>query len=64
LYMKMLAGKWMWNGGRLGTALIFIVFLRYECVCVPGTAGRNCEININECDSNPCKNGNCNDGVS
>lgn len=37
----------------------------YECICVPGIIGRNCEININECDSNPCmkNNGNCVDGV-
>ncbi|XP_055602052.1 protein crumbs isoform X2 [Uranotaenia lowii] len=35
----------------------------YECVCVPGTMGKNCEININECDSSPCKNGNCVDGI-
>ncbi|XP_016036029.2 protein crumbs isoform X1 [Drosophila simulans] len=36
----------------------------YECVCVPGIIGKNCEININECDSNPCsKHGNCNDGI-
>ncbi|XP_065210644.1 protein crumbs isoform X2 [Planococcus citri] len=33
----------------------------YECVCMPGAMGVNCEININECDSNPCKNGKCND---
>lgn len=35
----------------------------YECVCVPGTTGINCEVNINECDSSPCKNGNCNDQI-
>ncbi|XP_037922140.1 protein crumbs isoform X2 [Hermetia illucens] len=36
----------------------------YECVCVPGITGKNCETNINECDSNPCsKYGTCNDGV-
>ncbi|KAH8334832.1 hypothetical protein KR067_012180, partial [Drosophila pandora] len=35
----------------------------YECVCVQGITGKNCEININECESNPCsKHGNCNDG--
>lgn len=36
----------------------------YECVCVPGIMGKNCEININECESNPCKHGTCIDGVS
>ncbi|XP_050067896.1 protein crumbs isoform X4 [Anopheles maculipalpis] len=35
----------------------------YECICVPGTMGTNCETNINECESNPCKNGGCVDGV-
>lgn len=35
----------------------------YECICVTGTTGRNCEHNINECESLPCKNGNCIDGV-
>ncbi|XP_021706793.1 protein crumbs isoform X1 [Aedes aegypti] len=35
----------------------------YECICVPGTVGKNCEININECDSSPCKNGVCVDGI-
>uniref|UniRef100_A0A8D9E0W6 Protein crumbs n=1 Tax=Cacopsylla melanoneura TaxID=428564 RepID=A0A8D9E0W6_9HEMI len=35
----------------------------YECLCVPGTAGGNCEININECESNPCRWGACIDKV-
>lgn len=35
----------------------------YECICVPGITGKNCEININECESSPCKFGNCVDGV-
>ncbi|XP_067637731.1 protein crumbs isoform X2 [Eurosta solidaginis] len=36
----------------------------YECVCVPGIMGKNCEININECETNPCgKHGTCNDGI-
>ncbi|KAL9889128.1 cell polarity complex component crumbs isoform 1-T1 [Glossina fuscipes fuscipes] len=36
----------------------------HECVCVPGVIGKNCEININECESSPCsKHGTCNDGI-
>lgn len=35
----------------------------YECICVLGTTGKNCEIDINECDSNPCYNGLCTDHV-
>ncbi|XP_026473661.1 protein crumbs-like [Ctenocephalides felis] len=34
----------------------------YECSCNYGTTGRNCEININECESSPCGlHGNCKD---
>ncbi|XP_076387489.1 cell polarity complex component crumbs isoform X5 [Megachile rotundata] len=35
----------------------------YECLCVQGLTGKNCEININECDSNPCLAGNCLDRI-
>ncbi|XP_055854363.1 protein crumbs isoform X1 [Episyrphus balteatus] len=36
----------------------------YDCICVPGIMGKNCDININECESNPCsKHGTCVDGI-
>ncbi|XP_055375058.1 protein crumbs isoform X2 [Condylostylus longicornis] len=36
----------------------------YECICVTGIMGQNCEININECESNPCtKYGTCVDSI-
>ncbi|CAG9865288.1 unnamed protein product [Phyllotreta striolata] len=35
----------------------------YECLCVLGVTGRNCETNINECESNPCLFGTCVDKI-
>ncbi|XP_052127342.1 protein crumbs isoform X1 [Frankliniella occidentalis] len=35
----------------------------YICLCVPGITGSNCEVNINECESNPCRWGNCVDKI-
>ncbi|XP_076660402.1 cell polarity complex component crumbs isoform X2 [Halictus rubicundus] len=35
----------------------------YECLCVQGVTGKNCEVNINECDSSPCKAGSCLDRI-
>lgn len=35
----------------------------YDCLCVPGVTGQNCETNINECESNPCIYGMCSDKV-
>ncbi|XP_058806153.1 protein crumbs isoform X2 [Phymastichus coffea] len=35
----------------------------YECICVPGVTGKNCETNINECESNPCIEGVCMDRI-
>lgn len=35
----------------------------YAYSCTPGWEGENCEVNINECLSSPCKNnGTCTDG--
>ncbi|XP_009320420.1 PREDICTED: LOW QUALITY PROTEIN: neurogenic locus notch homolog protein 1 [Pygoscelis adeliae] len=37
----------------------------YECTCEPGYTGRMCNINIDECSSNPCHNGGtCKDGIN
>lgn len=37
----------------------------FHCECRPGFSGARCQTNIDECDSNPCKNGgSCVDGVN
>lgn len=36
----------------------------YECVCQTGVTGANCEININECESSPCRWGLCVDHLN
>lgn len=41
----------------------FNFYFRYECLCVQGVTGKNCEVNINECDSNPCQAGTCVDRI-
>lgn len=36
----------------------------FVCVCKPGYAGASCEIDVNECSSQPCKNGQCVDLIN
>lgn len=43
----------------------FLLRFSYKCTCDSGWSGRNCDINNNECESNPCMNGGtCRDMTS
>lgn len=35
----------------------------YECICVHGVVGKDCEVNINECENSPCHGGTCIDKI-
>ncbi|XP_075278435.1 protein crumbs homolog 1 isoform X1 [Opisthocomus hoazin] len=39
-------------------------YTSYHCICPKGWAGTHCEVNIDECSSNPCVHGNCTDGIT
>ncbi|KAE8583490.1 hypothetical protein XENTR_v10020541 [Xenopus tropicalis] len=48
------------NGGRCNSGI-----WGANCTCRPGFSGRRCEINVNDCESNPCLNGGtCQDSVN
>ena len=43
---------------------IKIFFQSYECICQPGYTDKHCDVNIDDCAPNPCKNGGrCKDGI-
>ncbi len=38
--------------------------MKFKCVCRAGYTGANCDVDINECASQPCLNGDCVDLVN
>ncbi|XP_058556115.1 protein crumbs homolog 1 isoform X1 [Neofelis nebulosa] len=40
------------------------IYSSYHCLCPLGWSGTRCELNIDECFSNPCIHGNCSDRVA
>ena len=38
--------------------------ITHTCDCKDGFTGKNCEINIDDCDPNPCINGACTDHIN
>lgn len=40
------------------------IYSSYHCSCPLGWSGTQCELNINECFSNPCIHGNCSDRLA
>jgi hypothetical protein len=36
----------------------------YSCQCLPGFIGQMCEINVDDCQSQPCKYGRCIDNIN
>ncbi|XP_063095722.1 protein crumbs homolog 1 isoform X3 [Cavia porcellus] len=40
------------------------LYSSYHCSCPSGWSGSHCELNIDECFSNPCIHGNCSDRVA
>ena len=59
----------LYGSGNKISSIQYILFsplveLRYQCVCYPGTTGNHCEINYDDCYSNPCQyEAACTDGI-
>ncbi len=56
--------KTMWSSQQLQSLTSLSVSHQdgvdsYTCTCALGWAGTNCDVNIDDCDPNPCQNGQC-----
>ena len=48
-----------------GATCLVDIAAGYICQCPPGYSGKKCEINLDECASNPCQNsGSCSDLIN
>ena len=49
--------KWLLHIKSVAFIILQDLLNDYVCVCVAGWEGKDCQVETNECDSNPCING-------
>lgn len=58
LFSKSLETSYKWETPSVAFLQLFSLFISFSfrCQCAAGFTGPHCELNINECHSNPCRN--------